>query len=369
MTAKTIKLFSERSHYSRQHRSELADILRPFWKDMPFSDEERKAVYGIFPEEFRLVDNLPESDLAVLPMTWNHYMRQGQCSQSARFIELARQAMKPVLSYISGDEGVTVRSAFDDVFVVRPSGQLSRRRPRQFAQPVFFDDPLKRYPAQASGLVTAAVSARPTVGFCGQASVSAARAATDIVRTACRNLLYRIGLRREEPQPLFSSALLRARAMKVLAESPLVETRFIPRAQYRGGAASPEAREATTREFYQNIAQSDYTLCVRGGGNFSKRFYETLAMGRIPVMIDTDCLLPFEPELDWAKFIVRVPRQRLHSLPKAVADHFAGLGNSALVELKSACRRLWEEELTFGGFHRHLIRIILTSGSPPVTRC
>lgn len=149
--------------------------------------------------------------------------------------------------------------------------------------------------------------------------------------------------------------------MKLLARSPLVETRFVVRKRYRGGATSAEARDKTTREFYQNIAETDYTLCVRGGGNFSKRFYETLAMGRIPMLLDTDCLLPFEPELDWNKYIVRVPREQLRSLPYEVAKHFATLGETGLAASKRACRRLWEEKLTFGGFHRHVVRHIFAS--------
>ena len=37
-----------------------------------------------------------------------------------------------------------------------------------------------------------------------------------------------------------------------------------------------------------------YGLCVRGFGNFSFRLGETLMMGRIPILIDTECILPFD---------------------------------------------------------------------------
>jgi hypothetical protein len=119
------------------------------------------------------------------------------------------------------------------------------------------------------------------------------------------------------------------------------------------------------REFYQNLAATDYTLCVRGGGNFSKRFYETLALGRIPVLVDTDCLLPFESVLKWGDHIVRVPQTELASLPRVVARHFAKHGPGGLAEIKHRCRKLWEEWLSFAGFHRQLAQWILHSVRPP----
>ena len=53
------------------------------------------------------------------------------------------------------------------------------------------------------------------------------------------------------------------------------------------------------KEFYENIEHNLYTFCLRGSGNFSVRFYETLMMGRIPVLIDTDVRLPLLHEVNW----------------------------------------------------------------------
>ena len=62
-------------------------------------------------------------------------------------------------------------------------------------------------------------------------------------------------------------------------------------------------------EFYENMVSSDYIVCVRGGGNFSVRLYETLAMGRIPIFINTDCLLPLNKSIDWKKHVVWIERE------------------------------------------------------------
>lgn len=256
---------------------------------------------------------------------------------------------------MGGDEGVALPQGFDDVFVVRASGTRSQRHPRQIAQPPFFADPWTRYPEWECLTRPATPGGPPVVGFCGQASDSAAKLAFDVLRTGWRNVLHHLGRRPEEPQPLYPSSLIRSQALKALSASPTVQTRFLVRSKYRGGERSPADRELLTREFFANIAGTDCTLCVRGGGNFSKRFYETLAMGRIPVLVDTDCLLPFEPELNWDDDIIRVSCERLPALPRMVARRFESLGSEGVAGLKRACRQLWLERLTFGGFHRGLV--------------
>lgn len=374
-----IKLYAHRTHYTRAQRAQLAEILRPFWKDATFTELERQALYGLSATDFQIVDDLAQADLAVLPMTWNHYLATRQLARARQFTAAARQAQVPVLSYVSGDAGVTVPAGFDDVYIVRASGLRSRRHPRQIAQPIFFADPLKKYPefsGPASQLEVSPPSSDtrqpqppapdsqlPSVGFCGQASRNGIKFGWDLLRGCWRQGLYYLRLRHQEPQPLLPPAWLRAQALRLLASSPQVQTRFVVRKRYRGGSIDAAARARTSREFYQNLAATDYTLCVRGGGNFSQRFYETLALGRIPVLVDTDCLLPFDSVLNWGELIVRVPQAELASLPQVVARHFAQHGPDGLAEIKRRCRQRWEEWLTFAGFHRQLAQWILQAGS------
>jgi len=64
-------------------------------------------------------------------------------------------------------------------------------------------------------------------------------------------------------------------------------------------------------EFLQNMIGSDYVFCCRGAGNFSYRLYEALCCGRIPVFIDTDCVLPYDFMIDWKKYFVWVDQSEL----------------------------------------------------------
>ena len=355
---KTVRLFSDRAHYSPADRGELSDILRPQWKERPMTPIQLEQQYGLHPDDFALADDLRCCDMAVLPMTWNHYIRLGKLAQAQRFVEAARMHSRPILSYVSGDEGVRVPSEFSDVWTVRASGFRSRRNSRQIAQPVFFTDPVAQFP-ELENAEPAQLLQKPVVGFCGQSNARLHKAVIDTLRCASRNLAFHFGFRLAEPQPLYPPSLLRARALGLLAGSPCIETRFIQRLRYRGGATDPQSQRETSLDFYRNIATTHYTLCVRGGGNFSKRFYEVLAMGRVPVLLDTDCLLPLDSIIDWDSHILRVPVGSLRDLPRLVCEHFDKIGASSMSSLQRSCRSLWQESLSFSGFHRRLMEFLM----------
>ena len=54
---------------------------------------------------------------------------------------------------------------------------------------------------------------------------------------------------------------------------------------------------------------------MRGAGNFSVRFYETLMMGRIPLLIDTDIRLPLSDEINWDNHcVIATPQNCIEKL-------------------------------------------------------
>jgi hypothetical protein len=64
--------------------------------------------------------------------------------------------------------------------------------------------------------------------------------------------------------------------------------------------------QATRREQYrQTLARSRYSLCPRGTGPSTIRFWESLAAGAIPVLISDQMALP--PGFDWRRCVVRIP--------------------------------------------------------------
>lgn len=74
------------------------------------------------------------------------------------------------------------------------------------------------------------------------------------------------------------------------------------------------------REFYKNLLENQFTLCMRGRGNFSYRFYEALCFGRIPILIDTDIVLPFQNSIDWNKHIIKINSMEISKIGSIIEN-------------------------------------------------
>jgi Exostosin family len=82
---------------------------------------------------------------------------------------------------------------------------------------------------------------------------------------------------------------------------------------------SPEERAGLVKSLRDLMADSRFVLCPRGEGLSSIRLFETMAVGRIPVIIADDAKLPLEDVIDYDRLIVRVPEWRLAELEPALA--------------------------------------------------
>lgn len=120
-----------------------------------------------------------------------------------------------------------------------------------------------------------------------------------------------------------------------------------------------EDRARTTWEFFENMLNSDYVLCVRWGGNFSVRGYETLAMARIPLFVDTDGLLPLDGIVDGKRYVVWADQKEIpRRLPELLGDFHAALHPDDFAQRQLDCRALWKDRLSFTGFWSHLGEMI-----------
>lgn len=84
---------------------------------------------------------------------------------------------------------------------------------------------------------------------------------------------------------------VRKNVLMKLMNSSNIETNF----QIRSGFWAPGVPKDVARlEYFQNIHSNMFTICVRGAGNFSYRLLETIMMGRIPILFNTNGLLPLD---------------------------------------------------------------------------
>lgn len=351
-----MKLFFPKSHYDKSHRGAVFPLLKAFIKSNGFTDTERMAMYHVSENDFQFSETLEAADFAVLTMSWNYYVKTNQVAKAEYFVRTCKAKGKKVLVWNSGDFGVKI-SAYDHLIIFRESGYRSKFSENEFTLPSFITDPLRKY-YQTQTPFLLPYTEKPRIGFCGQASLSKVRAAKEILLTAFRNLEYHFGMSLEEPQVLMPTTHLRASVLKRLQQSGLVATDFILRKQYRAGVTANKDRHATTLEFYDNLKNAPYVVCVRGGGNFSVRFYEALAMGRIPVFINTDGSLPLQEHIDWKNHVVWVNYTDRHRVAARVREFHNALTESGFITLQQRNRKLWEEKLTLGGFFRAFLKEI-----------
>ena len=352
-----MKLYYPNTHYDKSSRGQLFPLLKPFIKGDGFTDAQRIELYGVSEKDFDIIDDIEEADIAILTMAWNYYVKNNKTNKAISFVNECRIKGKKVLAWNSGDHGVRTPS-LSNLIVLRESGYRSKFSTNEYTLPSFINDPIKKYYNTDKPYIIP-YSPKPLIGFCGQAQLSRTRAVKEYFNIFRRNLKYHARLTKEEPEELLPTTYLRASILDRLKKSDLVDTNFILREKYRAGVTKNKDSHSTTLEFYDNLKASPYIVCVRGGGNFSVRFYEAMAMGRIPVFVNTDCSLPFYDDVDWKKHVVWVEYKDRQNVAQKVSDFHKGLTEKEFIELQHANRKLWEDRLTLGGYFKNFLGTIL----------
>jgi hypothetical protein len=325
-----------------------ATIFRPFWGGPP--EDPRDPMSGRFAafdaggaQLFALVD-AAEADCHVLPAHWEAY-RGPEASRLAE--EAAARATahgKPLVVFYVSDDTAPVPLTGATVF--RTSLYRSRRRANEHAMPAF----VRRIGPEGDGAADAIEPKppRPIVSFCGSASrrPTVARVARSVVgRLRGRDV---------------REGHVRAEACGLLERDDRIDTSFVIRDAFWAGAVrldgsvDHDRMQVARREFTENMLGSHYVLCARGGGNFSYRLYETLSAGRTPVFIDTDCVLPWEDEIDWRSLCVWVDESQLDSIGDRVVEFHERLDDDGFAAQRQQCRATFDRYLSAEGFFAQL---------------
>lgn len=353
-----MKLFFPKKHYDSNYRRHLFALLKPFIKEEGYSDNERILSYSISEKDVDFVNTIEKADYVILTMTWLYYKMTNQVDKAVTFIKEANQKGKGVILSLPSDYGINIPKDLN-VIVIREQGYKSKLDEKHYCVPVFIEDSLKKYYNQSS-VFRRKYNKLPTVGFCGQTDDSKIEALKELAKITVRNMLYYLGVRYQTPHQLITSKYLRSKMLSLFKNSPNINSNFILRKQHRAGVETLKNRDThkTTLEFFDNIKNSDYVLCVRGVGNFSVRFYETLAMGRIPIFVNTDCILPHDTFLNWKDHVVWVDYKDRHRIVDIVKEFHDKLDEKKLNDLFEANRKLWEDKLRLKTYFQTLLEHI-----------
>lgn len=67
-----------------------------------------------------------------------------------------------------------------------------------------------------------------------------------------------------------------------------------------------------TEQYLQTMLKSTFCLCIRGDTKSSRRFFTSIAVGCIPVIIGDWIELPFQSFIDYRKFTIKFPESIIH---------------------------------------------------------
>jgi len=345
-----MKVFSNLTNYQPSHRYPLNNIIKSLWNES--NQEQRRQVYGEWVDLYQYEPDITKADLCLLTYQWPYYVNQGLISQAQEEVRAAQQHGKPLVIFSAGDSSANV--PFQDVILfdgsaVRPLPSLRYLS----AQPPYTADYLEQY--CAGQLQVRPKRALARIGFCGQASTSPLQGAWRSLRLKVQQSQYKRGKRKWQPPP-FETTSFRTQVLRQFDYQPGLETDYLLRSRYHAGdLRDKQAQALAKRQFVENILGTDYTVCMRGGGNFSVRFYETLCLGRIPVFINTGCVLPFDDQIPYHEIFPWVELDQLENAAQIVRDFHARLTGEDFEGLQRRCRALWEEHMTPTGFHRDFV--------------
>ena len=333
---------------SKYKLKELFSLVRPFLRE----SIERNSYSELNAE---VVSSIREADLVLVsePLSLRH--DQIKYRKLAEINQICKEKNIPAYVFIKGDYG-KVHPSFSNIIYYRLGGFKNQLNTNNRAFFPIVSDKLKKI-FNKDSIVIREKEGKPVVGFCGHATSSISKFIYEKMK------LTQINIERAIRgdfcfEPLFSSAYERHQILKNLSRSDKVKTNFIYRRKYRAGAANEAERRRTTLDYYNNIIESDYVVCLRGSGNFSVRFYETLMMGRIPVFINTDCLLPLEDKIDWKRHVVWVEWNERKQIAEKIADFHKKLTKSEFIQLQEKNREIWVNYCNVNGYLKKLFETV-----------
>lgn len=286
----------------------------------------------LFSQKYELVSSIDACDIVILPLDVDYFYKKNKVVWMDHFIEVALEQKKKVWVYSANDFGMTIHK---DVYTFRLGGLDSKLNDKTFILPSFIDDPYIKLKQEYKSLSKPEV---PVIGFVGNANGSKLRWIKEFLLYLFLNAKLFLRIDYYDYQPFYPSSTKRFHFLNALKKSDKIKTDFIFRKKYRAGVKTEEEKEMTTRIFLVNVYQNPYTFCVRGAGNFSVRFYETLAMGRIPLIIDTDIRLPLGSMINWKDHCVMANK---NNFIQALIDFHKNCTEADFEKMQDNNRRLW----------------------------
>ncbi len=202
----------------------------------------------------------------------------------------------------------------DNLVVLRTSLKASQKNENELVMPYLWEHVPAPYPPVLS-------NGKPQVGFCG------------LVNSHRESII------------------------NTFRQAGGVSANFIIRDQFWGG--NPHHPDIVN-DFNTNLKDNAFIICQRGAGNFSMRFYQTLAAGRIPVLVNTDMALPFENKINWQDHII-FEKDATSCVDKVIEVFESGRYST----MQPSCASLFDAYFSDPSFFQHVVNQFISIMARP----
>ncbi|MST04241.1 MAG: hypothetical protein EXS49_01580 [Candidatus Pacebacteria bacterium] len=291
---------------------------------------------------FKVVDKIQDADFILIPHLYKS-LEDSYIKEAESFSKINNKILL-IYAYGDLDQKIKVKNAI----VMKYSGYRHSMKPWELVIPPNAADAS----LETSIIYRNKTNTIPIIGFCGWAD---SKNISDKIKLFIRNLYIEIKSILSLNQKINASKkgiYFRKKSIKYLQSSSLVKTSFIIRKSFSMHRKTISLDpEIARREFLENIKSSDLMLDVRGDGNASTRFYEALSLGRIPIVIDTELILPLEDVIPYRDFCLFVPFSDIKNLPQIVHKYYESMSVDDFMKKQKLAREMFEKYLRSDKFY------------------
>jgi len=113
--------------------------------------------------------------------------------------------------------------------------------------------------------------------------------------------------------------------------------------------------EGELQNFISVTKRSKFALVPRGYGKSSFRLYEVMQLGAIPVFVYDESWFPFESDIDWDSFCVRIGISEIHMIDNILSSK----SEEQITSMQNVLKSVWSEYFTMSAVFSMIIKKIL----------
>lgn len=305
------------------------------------TNDPRKADFLAFPVFYEVAYEYSDAEKSNLHI--DEHLAKVLLNYCSELQALAQQTNKQIIVFYYRDPSYAL--PVKNAIVFRTSLLSSQRASNEFALPAFSEDFMPKVQDKMNPWL--AKQEQPHIGFRGQAAPFQLPLTLQIKKSA-NQLLAALGTTKKFNLHYNYGYMARRDAMIACMRNKKIETSFLNTTHLAKGGSQYKS------DFVESLYSNPYSLCVSGHGNYSYRLYETMSLGRIPVFVNTDCVLPFQEHVDWKKYVIWVPESDANKTDQILLDFHHQIHPDDFLTLQKNIRQFYVQYLTGKGFYSHL---------------